>query len=217
MLASVRAPADTACVTLGWHHHCSQSSLVFSKSHARARIRFESIGAGSTFVHFLPSLRDPENWTPAAAVPHVGPAILLGLTTTLVGYLVLAAVPFPGLKQIAVFCMTGLIVGCGSVLCLYPVLARARGKLPRLGPQVGNAIEGVLRRWQWTTTRRIVLAGVAVVVALGLGRLQIQDDVKALQQSPPQLVAENSGARSAGSGIDTALSASGTSHGRARV
>src|SRR5205085_5259161 len=65
-------------------------------------------------IHFFADrFRDPAQWTPVAAVPHVGPAILLGLTTTLVGYLVLAAVPFPGLEQIALFCMTGLIVGCG--------------------------------------------------------------------------------------------------------
>ena len=93
----------------------------------------------------------------------MGPAILLGLTTTVVGYLVLAAVPFPGLEQIAVFCMTGLVVGCGSVLCLYPVLAGARGNLPKLGPLVGQMIDRRLSGWRWTNAKRAVLA----VIVLG--------------------------------------------------
>jgi hypothetical protein len=106
---------------------------------------------------------------PASAVP-TGPAILLGLTTTLVCYLVLAAVPFPVLEQIAVFCMTGLVVGCGCVLCLYPVLARARGKLPKFGPVAGGAIDRLLRAWRWTRLELIVLAALAVVIGLGLAR-----------------------------------------------
>ena len=100
--------------------------------------------------------------------------------------------------------MTGLIVGCGCVLCLYPVLARMHGKLPRVGPRVGNAIDGVLRGWRWTTPKLVVLAALAIVVALGLARLQVQDDVKALQQSPPELVSEEQRVRDLlGSGIET--------------
>jgi predicted exporter len=102
--------------------------LVFGEVHILALV-FGSSLIGSVIdysIHFFADrFRDPLHWTPASAVPHVGPAILLGLTTTLVGYVVLSAVPFPGLEQIAVFCMTGLVVGCGCVLCLYPVLARA--------------------------------------------------------------------------------------------
>ena len=78
--------------------------LVFGKVHILALV-FGSSLIGSVIdysIHFFADrFRDPAQWTPAAALPHVGPAILLGLTTTLVGYLVLAAVPFPGLEQIA--------------------------------------------------------------------------------------------------------------------
>ncbi|MET0499760.1 MAG: MMPL family transporter, partial [Steroidobacteraceae bacterium] len=111
--------------------------LVFGEVHILALV-FGSSLIGSVIdysIHFLADrFRDPEHWTPASAVHHVSPAILLGLTTTLVGYLVLAVVPFPGLEQIAVFCIAGLIVGCGCVLCLYPILASARGRLPKFGP-----------------------------------------------------------------------------------
>jgi predicted exporter len=181
--------------------------LVFGAVHILALV-FGSSLIGSVIdysIHFFADrFRDPAQWTPAAAVPHVGPAILLGLTTTLVGYLVLAAVPFPGLEQIAVFCMTGLIIGCGSVLCLYPVLAGARGNLPKLGPRVGQAIDRVLKEWRWSRTKLALLAVSALVVTLGLARVQVQDDVKALQHSPVQLVREEQRVRELlGSGIET--------------
>ena len=181
--------------------------LVFGKVHILALV-FGSSLIGSVIdysIHFFADrFRDPAQWTPAAALPHVGPAILLGLTTTLVGYLVLAAVPFPGLEQIAVFCMTGLVVGCGSVLCVYPILAGARGKLPKLGPLVGHSIDGVLRRWRWSRSTWWVLAVLVVAVASGIARVDVQDDIKALQQSPVHLVDEEKRVRDVlGTGIET--------------
>ena len=181
--------------------------LVFGEVHILALV-FGSSLIGSVIdysIHFFADrFRDPLHWTPASAVPHVGPAILLGLTTTLVGYLVLAAVPFPGLEQIAVFCMTGLVVGCGCVLCFYPVLASARGKLPRFGPLAGGAIDRMLRAWRWTRPRFIALVVLAVVIALGIARVRIEDDVKALQQSPAQLVREEQRVREVlGGGVET--------------
>jgi len=181
--------------------------LVFGKVHILALV-FGSSLIGSVIdysIHFLADrFRDPVHWTPAAALPNVGPAILLGLTTTVVGYLVLAAVPFPGLEQIAVFCMTGLVVGCGSVLCLYPILASARGKLPKFGPRVGNSIDGVLRRWRWSRSTSWALALLAVGVGSGIARVDVQDDIKALQQSPAHLVEEEMRVRDVlGTGIET--------------
>jgi predicted exporter len=181
--------------------------FVFGEVHILALV-FGSSLIGSVIdysIHFFADrFREPAQWTPASAVPHVGPAILLGLATTLVGYLVLAAVPFPGLEQIAVFCMTGLVVGCGSVLCLYPVLASARGNLPKVGPFAGEAIDRRLKAWRWTNAKRVVLAILALVVALGLVRIEVQDDIKTLQQSPPPLVREEQRVRDLlGSGIET--------------
>jgi predicted exporter len=181
--------------------------LVFGEVHTLALV-FGSSLIGSVIdysIHFFADrFRDPLHWTPASAVPHVGPAILLGLTTTLIGYLVLVAVPFPGLKQIALFCMTGLVVGCGCVLFLYPLLAGIRGAPPRFGPRVGSAIAGALNHWHWTRLKLVVLAALAIAIAIGLGRLQVQDDVKALQQSPPQLVRDEQRVRELlGSGIET--------------
>jgi predicted exporter len=182
--------------------------FTFGKVHILALV-FGSSLIGSVIdysIHFFADrFRDPGRWSPVAAVSHVGPAILLGLTTTLIGYLVLAFVPFPGLKQIAVFCMVGLIVGCGCVLCFYPLFARiGRRRPPQIGPRVGAAIDRFLQRWRWTNLRIGVLVIAAVTIGMGLSRAQIQDDVRALQESPPQLVENEQQVRELlGSSVET--------------
>ena len=182
--------------------------FIFGEVHLLALV-FGSSLIGSVIdysIHFFADrFRDPARWTPVDAIQHVGPAILLGLTATLIGYVVLAVVPFPGLKQIAVFCMVGLIVGCGSVLCLYPVLVSTKRKrMPRLGMRLGGAIDRFLLSWRWTTPKLVFLAVLAIGVAIGLVRLQVQDDVKTLQQSPPELISNEQRVRELlGSGIET--------------
>jgi predicted exporter len=166
--------------------------FTFGKVHLLALV-FGSSLIGSVIdysIHFFADrFRDPVRWSPVAAVSHVGPAILLGLTTTLIGYLVLAFVPFPGLKQIAVFCMVGLIVGCGCVLCFYPLFVRiGRRRPPQLGPRLGATIDRFLQRWRWTTLRITTALFVLLAIGFGLTRAHIQDDVRALQDSPPHLV-----------------------------
>ena len=83
----------------GYHGGVHGSAFRLRQVHILALV-FGSSLIGSVIdysIHFFADrFRDPAQWTPASAVPHVGPAILLGLTTTLIGYLVLAAVPFPG-------------------------------------------------------------------------------------------------------------------------
>lgn len=184
--------------------------LVFGRVHLLALV-FGSSLIGSVIdysIHFFADrFRDPERWTPADALRHVGPAILLGLTTTLIGYLVLAVVPFPGLEQIATFCIAGLIVGAGSVLCLYPVLtppAASQRPLPRLGLRAGESIDGFLRRWRWSPFALTGVALAVVAVALGLWRLRVLDDVKSLQHSPPRLVHEEKRVNELlGTGVET--------------
>lgn len=157
-------------------------------------------------IHFFADrFRDPGRWSPIAALSHVGPAILLGLTTTLIGYLVLAFVPFPGLKQIAVFCMVGLLVGCGCVLCFYPLFTRmGRRRPPQFGPRLGAAIDRVLLRWRWTPVRSVVTALVLAICVFGISRAYVQDDIRALQSSPPELMESEQQVRELlGSSIET--------------
>ncbi|HTP39203.1 MAG TPA: hypothetical protein VMI92_06470 [Steroidobacteraceae bacterium] len=166
--------------------------FVFGTVHVLALVFGSSLIGGviDYSIHFFADrFRGDPDWTPASAVEHVGGAVLLGLVTTLLGYVVLLLVPFPGLRQIALFCVAGLAVGCATVLCAYPVLYRAPRRRAAWGPRLGEWLARVFSEWRWNGLR----AGVAVLLLLaalaGLRALLVQDDVRALQSSPPQLVA----------------------------
>ncbi|MBC8027502.1 MAG: hypothetical protein H7Y89_16035, partial [Steroidobacteraceae bacterium] len=66
------------------------------------------------FVNGMPAEGDP-------AEPHdIVPALILGCTTTVAGYLTFLIAPIPGLRQIALFSAVGLATACAVVILLYP-------------------------------------------------------------------------------------------------
>jgi len=143
--------------------------------------------------HFLADqFRKPAGWTPRQALRHVGPGIAMGMGCAVLGYLSLGLTPLPGLRQMALFAATGLVVACCSVLCWYPVLAPGarRGEpLPlrwavRLDRALGRSGRiGGLRA-------RLAVALVVGVVTLGLLRIEFADDVGLLHSAAPRLLAE---------------------------
>jgi predicted exporter len=141
-------------------------------------------------IHFFADrFRGDPDWTPTAAVDHVGGAILLGLCTTLLGYVVLLLVPFPGLRQIALFCVAGLATGCATVLCAYPVLYKVPTRSAAWGPRIGEWLAQRFKPGQWTAPRVAIAIALLLSALLGLQRMVLQDDVRALQSSPPELIA----------------------------
>jgi predicted exporter len=166
--------------------------FVFGTVHVLALVFGSSLIGGviDYSIHFFADrFRGDPAWTPAAAVDHVGGAILLGLCTTLLGYVVLLLVPFPGLRQIALFCVAGLTVGCMTVLCAYPVLYRAPARSSPWGPQIGAWLADRFKPDIWTPTRIAVALLLLLLALAGMPRMAVQDDVRTLQASPPQLIA----------------------------
>lgn len=53
---------------------------------------------------------------------RIFPAITLGLVSSLIGYFALATTPFPGLRQMAVFCIAGLVGAWLTIVLLYPFI-----------------------------------------------------------------------------------------------
>ncbi len=139
--------------------------------------------------------RVPGRWHPRDALVQVGGAITLGMLISVLSYAVLATTPFPGLRQMAVFCGVGLAVAYACVLCWYPHWLRpapVEGALRRAARFA--SLDASLAR---SIARTPSLAWAAVVVVLiavagfGLSRLQFQDDVRVLQDAPPALVKQD--------------------------
>ncbi len=139
---------------------------------------------------FADRFRQPGDWQPMRAPDFVTAGIALGYLTTALSYLALLLAPFPGLRQIATFSAVGLGVACGCVLFLLPRLARDWPVPPRA------LVLRLIRRLETLprirSPRLKILLALAALLFIGGGllRLHFLDDVRALQSSPPALLAQ---------------------------
>jgi len=120
----------------------------------------------------------------ANGVRRVWRTLLLGLLTTVGGYLALVSPEFPGLTQLALFAASGLIAAALTTRWLLPALAP--GLSPRWPTSRLQTIQTVGRPLKTT------LIGVAVLIALSpllTGYPPLQDDLAALSPIPADRLA----------------------------
>ncbi|MFP5306233.1 MAG: MMPL family transporter, partial [Gammaproteobacteria bacterium] len=155
-------------------------------------------------IHFFSDrFREPSGWSGERALRHVGPAIVVGMSTTALGYLAFLVPPFPGLRQMAVFSVAGILAVGISVLLAFPLVAGRGGRPMPRGLRRGFSVLAGIRR---PGGKRLgLLAGAAAAVLIGgLYQVNFIDDVRALQSPPPALAADEAYIRERiGGGIDT--------------
>ncbi|HDX8370635.1 TPA: MMPL family transporter [Aeromonas dhakensis] len=137
-------------------------------------------------IHFLCERRlHGDDETPHQTRLKLLPSLSLAVLTTLIGYGLLWFAPFPGLQQLAVCALAGLFSAFITVLCLFP---RWAGPLPTR-PLLGQRwLQGWLLAWQQRPLLRIGLPLCCLLlVALGISRLQVDDDIRRLQPLPVAL------------------------------
>lgn len=138
-------------------------------------------------IHYFAS-RQQDGGPPRPLMRRLLPALALALATSVVAYLTLAIAPFPGLRQMAVFSAAGLGAAFLTVVLWFPFLDRVSPRPSRFS----QAVAGSLARWpRWPRG----IAGLATALALAAGvvsgwlQLQVRDDLRSLQASPPGLMA----------------------------
>ena len=118
------------------------------------------------------------------------PGLGLTLLAAVIGYMGLALTPFPGLRHMAVFSALGLVFAWLTVVCWFPALIK--GDTLQAG-WLARRYRGLVSNWPRISGRPASLALVALLGALavlGWSRLKTNDDIRSLQSSPPQLVAD---------------------------
>ncbi|WP_342059076.1 MMPL family transporter [Aeromonas sp. OTU364] len=137
-------------------------------------------------IHFLCERRlHGGDETPHQTRLKLLPSLSLAVLTTLIGYGLLWFAPFPGLQQLAVCALAGLFSAFITVLCLFP---RWAGPLPT-SPLWGQRwLQGWLLAWQQRSLVRVGLPLCCLLLAaLGISRLQVDDDIRRLQPLPVAL------------------------------
>lgn len=131
---------------------------------------------------------DPEAPDSEARLRRVLPGLVIGLSTTLIGYCTFLLAPFPGLKQVATFSLIGLTVSCLTVILCYPLFDRHRP--PRPGNRFVKIAAGHWSLWEskrLAPVRLILLLVLFAAAAGGLAKFQVDDDVHHFQSLSPDL------------------------------
>ena len=116
------------------------------------------------------------------------PGLVLTVVTTMIGYFGLIFAPFPGLRQMAIFSVLGLIFAWLTVVFWFPALVSSSSARTASPAQRYSAS---FARWPvWSANRPMLLAAVlfGAIAALGLSRLGVNDDIRLLHNPPKNLI-----------------------------
>lgn len=123
-----------------------------------------------------------------ATVAYIFPTVSLAFITSALAYVGIGLAPFPGMQQVAIFCASGLLGAYLTLVLAYPLLAGS--KLPS-GERPLNLAQAYLTKLTVFSNKLVspwglslfalVLAGVCL---LGISKLNVDDDIRHLQQSP---------------------------------
>jgi len=145
---------------------------------------------------FAAHLAAGARWSPQQGVAAVRPGLTVAVATSLLAYSLLALVPFPGVSQVALFALVGLVAAFFTVLWLLPAfLARPSTRDPEAATRWAARF---FELWSRTLRGRRALLLCAVLVAAcipGWLALRPNDDVRLLVPRDPQLLAQDEAIR----------------------
>ncbi|WP_414017205.1 MMPL family transporter [Aeromonas jandaei] len=164
--------------------------LVFGEIHVFTLVISSSlIGISIDYaIHFLSERRLHGHETPAQTRAHLLPGLSLALLTTLIGYALLWLAPFPGLQQLAICALAGLLAAFLTVLLLFPYWL---GDLPQGALPIRHWQVRWIEAWQRPGGLRCWLPLLVLMIsAIGISRLVVDDDIQKLQPLPHELQAQ---------------------------
>ncbi len=111
----------------------------------------------------------------------------LALSTTVIGYALLAVAPFPGLRQMALFSVVGLTAAFASVVLWVGFVDRGELRAGAIVARLAGLGMAPLRR-RFGAGHLVLVVLIAAAVLLVAIRGRSNDDLRALQRPPAALV-----------------------------
>lgn len=127
-----------------------------------------------------------------SVISRILPAISLGLLSSVIAYAAQAVAPFPGLRQMALFSVCGLIAAWLTVVLWFPILVKPINKDSENTHPLGllASLTQLLSRWPSTASKlvSIILIIVVVLCAYVVTHSSFDDDIRRLQTSPQSML-----------------------------
>lgn len=123
---------------------------------------------------------------PAEARPpfeRIRSGLILGFVTTVIGFIGISASPFPGLRELAIFCVVGLTLSILTVTLVFPLIAGAPTADRKLAGLIDKTLPLVRPRSRFICGA--ILTGLCV---FGVPRLTISDDIRNLHKPSSNLL-----------------------------
>ncbi len=169
----------------------SACALVFDQVHILTLVFGSSlVGVAEDYgIHYFATRQASPSESPVDVLRRLSPGLWLALLTSVGAYAALALVPFPGLRQMALFSAVGLTAAFGLVFFWYPFFDRGVVRHTDFARAWSNL------RAKWPQLRggsaMVAIALSAIFIPWGIWHTTFNDDVHALQSAPPALVSEH--------------------------
>ena len=165
--------------------------LLFGELHLMTLVMSMSIigiSADYTLYYLTERMVHGADDSPWQSLSKVRNALLLALLTTVVAYLMMMLAPFPGIRQMAVFAAAGLSASCLTVIFWHPWLCHRMPVRP-------IPAKGFMLRWlnAWRSSKTLSVGlplALALISAIGIGSLRVDDDIAQLQALPKDILAQ---------------------------
>ena len=168
---------------------CATTLLVFPHVHVMTMVFGASlvgVAVDYSILYLCQALND--GLAPQTRIRALFPGLLMAMATTVVAYIGLALTPFPGLRQMAVFSVSGLCGAWLTTLAWLPWLTRPLEQGPR-ALWLGK-LRRALPRQVRTVYGKLLLVLIATLLAVGCGHMRADDDIHILVNTDAQLLAQ---------------------------
>ncbi len=167
------------------------TAIVFGKVHLLTLVFGATlVGVAEDYgIHWFASRQGHPTRERFSLMRWLLPGMLLAWLTSALAYLALGIAPFPGLRQMAVFSVTGLAAAFVTAIVWFPWLDRS----PPPATGMSRVMAVALARWPRAGMGHgwLVAAALALVFVVGgMSRLRADDDLRNLQSSPAHLLRE---------------------------
>jgi len=161
--------------------------LIFDRLHALTLVFGASlIGVAVDYGVLVMAQHLNDSESPGQRFRRLLSPLALVLIAPALAYLGLLLMPFPGMRQMACFAVSGIIGAWLSIMLWYPYLLPSSLPVTKFATRLMQALQH-WPRWRATRAQCSVAALAVVAIGMGIAQLKANDDIRSLVNTDPEL------------------------------